>query len=90
MELTIDVIGNDTISFEPRVEFVSHSVNDDRVETDSVEEVETQSERFELVGEDCTSDFENRKVSCGGEDLEVSRDFTTGSERVKQSNDSFL
>lgn len=82
-ERTIDVIGNDSIGFEPGVELVSHSVYDDGVETDSVKEVETQSERFELVRENRTSDFQYGEMSCGREDLKVSRDFTTGSERVE-------
>jgi hypothetical protein len=58
-------------------------VYDDGVETDSVKEVETQSERFELVRENRTSDFQYGEMSCGREDLKVSRDFTTGSERVE-------
>jgi hypothetical protein len=87
---TVDVIGNDTVGLEPGVEFVSHTVHHDGVESDSVEEVETQSEGLELVGEDRTSDFEDGEVSRGREDLEVSGNFSTGSERVEQSNDGFL
>jgi len=65
-------------------------VNYDGVETDSVKEVETEGEGFEFVGEDSSSNFEDGEMSCGGEDLKVSRNFTTGSKRVKQSNDRLL
>lgn len=88
--LTIDVIGNDSISFKSRVEFVTHSMNYDGIETNSVKEVETEGEGFEFVSEDSSSDFEDGEMSCGGEDLKVSRYFTTGSERIEQPNDSLL
>lgn len=65
-------------------------MNYDRIETNSVKEVETEGEGFEFVSEDSSSDFEDGEMSCGGEDLKVSRYFTTGSERIEQPNDSLL
>lgn len=65
-------------------------MNDDGVESDSVKEVEGQSEGFQIMGEDRSAYFDDGKVSRGGEDLEVTRDFAAGGEGIEKSDDGFL
>lgn len=63
-QLTVDVIGNDTVSFQASVQFVTHAVNDDWVQSYAVQKVETQSQALEFMRQDGASDFEYGKV-CG-------------------------
>lgn len=87
---TVDVVGNDPVSLETSVELVAHAVDDDRVETDAVEEVEREGERLHVVGQDGAANLDDGEVSRGGEDLEVAANFAAGSERVEEANDGLL
>lgn len=87
---TVNVVGDDPVGLEAGIQLVSHAMDDDGVQPDTVEEVEREGERLEVVGEDGAADLEDGKVGRGREDLEVARDFAARGERVQQSDDRLL
>ena len=50
-------------------------MNDYRKETNSVEESKGKRELFQIVGQDCTSDFDDCKLVCSRKDSQITFDF---------------
>lgn len=96
------VVGGDTLRLEDLVQLRTGTVEDDRVETETVQERKRKGEVVELVGEDSTTDLENGELGLGqnatggstlrslGEDTEVALNLVAGTERVEKADDSVL
>lgn len=70
-------------------------MDNDRVESDTVEEAQAESKLVKVV-EDSTANFDDSKL-CGlggvgrrGEDTEVAFDFTFGTNRVEEASNGIL
>ena len=92
---TIDVLRDNSLPLDDFVELGSSTVENDGVESNTVQEAEADGQFLQLV-EDGTSNFDDGEL-CGfggigrrGEDAQVAFDLTLGSNRVQESSNRLL
>lgn len=84
----IDVVRHDSLALDDTIQLGTSTVEDDRVEADTVKEAETRGEFVNLV-EDGTSDLDDRKFcgvgGIGGrrKDAKVTFDLALGTDGVE-------
>lgn len=96
------VVRGDALRLEDLVQLRTSTVENDRVEAETVQERKRKREVIKLVGEDSTTDLENSELGLGedttggsalgslGEDTEVALNLVAGTERVEKTDDSVL
>jgi hypothetical protein len=89
------VVGHNPRSLEDVIQLRACTMEDDRVEADTVEERERKREFLDVI-KDRTADLDNGKpggvvwVGGGGENAEVALDLFFRADRVEQTGDSVL
>jgi hypothetical protein len=91
----VNVLGDNALPFDYFVELGSATVQDDGVETDAVQEADTEGQLIHLV-EDGASNFDHgefcglRGIGGRGKDAQMAFDFTLSPNRVQESSDCLL
>lgn len=83
----VNVLRDNPLPLDDHIELGSSPVQNDRVESNTVQEADTEGQFIQLV-EDGTSDFDDgefcglRRIGGRGKDAQVAFDFTLGANRV--------
>ena len=91
----VNIVGDDALAFDDAVQLGASTMENNGVETDTVEEAEIDGKFVDLV-EYGTADFDDcefcrmRGVGRRGEDTEVAFNFAFGADGIEEASDGIL